>query len=402
MNHLICLSIVVASFMFQAVMPMNASDFTLNVFGNANMDDTIDEKDIEYVEGIVNGKNDVTKLADANYDGKIGDEDIDQINSIISGTEKELIFEDCNGKNTTVHKPLNKIIAIQSSSIEALRILDAYDDVVGIDEWTLTNYPTLCSGLNAQSVGAHADLDAETIIKLNPDVVICRSRDQDIEKKLEGTGIDVVRHFLTNPETYLSELKTLSYILDREDEALAYCEWYEKTQDKLLEKTLKLSGDEKPNVLWYRFEGESGKKTTCGGDTIYNSILEIAGGKNAALNINDYPELDTEWALKQNPDVILGVSFAGGYETGNSSILRQRYEDIINTTGFEHISATKNKKIFIIYSALGGPCDKAYIAKWLHPDLFTDLDPVSIQQEYISKFLHLDFDIKAQGAFVYP
>lgn len=402
MNRLVWLSTIVAFCILQAIMPVNASEFTLNVFGNANMDDTIDEKDIEYVEGIVNGTNDATKLADANYDGKIDEMDIDQINSIISGTEKELTFEDCNGKNTTVHQPLNKIVAIQSASIESLRILDKYDDIVGIDEWTLTNYPTLCSGLGAQSVGAHADLDAETILKLKPDVVFCRSRDPNIEKKFEGTGIDVVRHFLTNPETYLSELRTLSYIFDREDKALAYCEWYEKTQDKLLEKTLNLSDDQKPNVLWYRFEGESGKRTTCGGDTIYNGILEIAGGKNAAANIKDYPELDTEWALKQNPDVILGVSFAGGYETDNSSILKQRYEDIVNTTGFDHISAIKNGNVFIMYSALGGPCDKAYIAKWLHPDLFPDLDPVSIQQEYISNFLHLDFDLEKHGAFIYP
>jgi len=70
----------------------NASDFTLKVLGNANMDDTIDENDIKYVEGIIKGKNDVTKLADANYDGKIDEKDISQINSIISGTVESRMF----------------------------------------------------------------------------------------------------------------------------------------------------------------------------------------------------------------------------------------------------------------------------------------------------------------------
>lgn len=37
------------------VMPVNASDYTLAIFGNANMDDTIDERDIEYVDGVING-----------------------------------------------------------------------------------------------------------------------------------------------------------------------------------------------------------------------------------------------------------------------------------------------------------------------------------------------------------
>jgi iron complex transport system substrate-binding protein len=389
--------------MFQAVMPMNASDFTLKVFGNANMDDTIDEKDIEYVEGIVNGKNGVTKLADADYNGKIDEMDIDQIKLIISGTEKELTFINCHEQNSTVHKPLNKIVAIHSSTIESLRILNKYNNIVGVDEWTFTNYPTLCSGLGAESVGAYADLDAETILKLKPDVLICsRTHDPNIESKLNGTGIDVVRLWLTKPETNLSELRTLSYILDEEENALDYKEWYDNVMDTILEKTSILSDDQKPNVLYYRFAGDSGKKTTCGGDTVYNGTLEIAGGKNIAVNLIDYPELDTEWALKQNPDVILGVSFSGGYEMENSNMLKERFEDIITTTGFDQLSAVKSGKVFVMYSALGSLCDKAYIAKWLHPDLFTDLDPVSIQQEYISKFLHLDFDIKAQGAFVYP
>ena len=50
-----------------AVMPANAADCTLGIFGNANMDDTIDEDDIAYVEGIIEGTNEETELADANY-----------------------------------------------------------------------------------------------------------------------------------------------------------------------------------------------------------------------------------------------------------------------------------------------------------------------------------------------
>ena len=47
-------------------MPADASDFTLEIFGNANMDDTIDELHIEYVQGIIDGTDDETELSDAN------------------------------------------------------------------------------------------------------------------------------------------------------------------------------------------------------------------------------------------------------------------------------------------------------------------------------------------------
>ena len=53
--------------------------FILDIFGNANMDELINAKDITYVEGILNGANKQTDLADANQDGKIDQADIDWI-----------------------------------------------------------------------------------------------------------------------------------------------------------------------------------------------------------------------------------------------------------------------------------------------------------------------------------
>ena len=53
--------------------------FTLGIYGNANMDGTIDEMDIAYVEGVINATNASTNLSDANYDGKVDSSDLDQI-----------------------------------------------------------------------------------------------------------------------------------------------------------------------------------------------------------------------------------------------------------------------------------------------------------------------------------
>jgi len=41
-------------------------------------------------------------------------------------------------------------------------------------------------------------------------------------------------------------------------------------------------------------------------------------------------------------------------------------------------------------------------AKWLYPDLFGDLDPEQVHQEYIDRFQNVDYDLKEHGAFVYP
>ena len=43
----------------------------------------------------------------------------------------------------------------------------------------------------------------------------------------------------------------------------------------------------------------------------------------------------------------------------------------------------------------------AYMAKWLYPELFKDLDPKAIHQEYLTRFQGLDFDLDGHGVFVY-
>ena len=44
----------------------------------------------------------------------------------------------------------------------------------------------------------------------------------------------------------------------------------------------------------------------------------------------------------------------------------------------------------------------AYLAKLFYPDLFQDIDPEAIHQEYVDRFLKIDFNVKDNGTFVYP
>ena len=67
---------------FLVIGPVSAYDFTLSVYGNANMDDIIDEDDITYLKGIISGVNEKTQFADANYDGIVNEDDISRIESI--------------------------------------------------------------------------------------------------------------------------------------------------------------------------------------------------------------------------------------------------------------------------------------------------------------------------------
>jgi iron complex transport system substrate-binding protein len=113
---------------------------------------------------------------------------------------------------------------------------------------------------------------------------------------------------------------------------------------------------------------------------------------------------------KENPRYIfVGVESYGdgGYETNDMSKMAATKEQVMNRTELANIDAVKFNDVYCLdYLLLLGAGNNiigtAYLAKLFHPDLFQDIDPEAIHQEYVDKFCRIDFDIRSQGAFVYP
>ena len=145
----------------------------------------------------------------------------------------------------------------------------------------------------------------------------------------------------------------------------------------------------------------------CSGINIAHDI--VGSGKWA------YPVVDPEWVLEQNPDFIVRPTFGGDWGYAIDEIQKQKWEmemeavreETMNRPGWEKIKAVKNGDVYIVSgdiasSGLTGFVWAAYMAKWFNPDLFEDLDPEAIHQEYIDRFLRIDYDLDEHGVFVYP
>jgi iron complex transport system substrate-binding protein len=384
------------------------SDFTLDIFGNANMDDRIDDSDISYLQDIIKGSNERTKLADANNDSVIDEKDIEQTKLIISGEETELTFIDCDGITVTIKKPLKNIVAAGHSGVlEAVRVLKAGDQIVGMEDDYLNNYGDvfLADLSNTPSVGTWKEPDFEKIIELKTDLIISSNRGSvDFANKLKGTDIQVIHLRLSDTDSVLPQILILGYLLDKRDEAQAYREWHDNLDNYFKDRLSTVPKETWPKAFWIR-----PGKTTCSGNSSYQGALEKAGGINIAKDLpSNYPAIDQEWILKENPDVIFGISFDVGYkcDSNNLTALKTLYDEITGTPEYKNIKATKDGRIFVtsytpVLSA-GYFAGVAYIAKWLHPELFYDLDPQEIHQEYLNKFQGIDFNLNKHGAFVYP
>ena len=381
-------------------------DFVLDIYGNANEDDTIDMRDLTYVKLIFFGKKPETELADAKYDGKINPLDFIQIKLIIVEKEKELTVVDSADRIVTVNKPVERIVVLMPPDAEAIQILNARDKVVGVSTSIPERKASFPELSKLPSIGTGATPDFEAILNLKPDAVLVYARSVKIYSEQLPDSIAVIGLDFHRIKPMREELEKLGYVLDKKNEAEEYYDWYEGYWDKIKSRTEGLSEDEKPRVY---FGFGSWFYITRGlGD------YEIAGGINIAADLEipyipGYVNVDPEWVVAQNPDIIDvgGWGTPGGYEEDDPSGMKESRDAIMNRPELANVNAVKNGKVYVThYDTVTGPgmciIGIAYYAKWFHPELFEDLDPQAIHQEFVDRFKRIDFNVYEHGVFVYP
>ena len=384
---------------------------TLEIYGNANEDDTIDMRDLTYVKLIFFGKKPETELADAKYDGKINPLDFIQIKLIIVGKEKELTIVDSADRIVTVKKPVERAVVFEVAHPEAIQAIKATDKVVGVGKYT-KKYPILLPEFSEDKypcVGTMYSPDIEKILELRADAVIlyAGSWADKYQEKFEDVGLIVLRFNCYKPgDIYAKEVTELGYILDRRDEAKELIDFHQGWMNMIKDRVEKLSETEKPRVyleaLPYAYKAK-------GKGTGYNQHIELAGGNNIFGDIEGSVDVDPEEVIMRDPEIIIGDAthiHIGGYDKDAKDIaeLKKVREDIMNRPELREVTAVKNGKVYIITHATvcGELITVAYYAKWFHPELFKDLDPKAIHQEYLTRFLGLDYDLDTHGVFVYP
>ena len=393
----------------------------LDVFGNANEDDTIDMRDTTYIKLVIFGKKPKTDFADANNDGKVSMLDVGQTKLIILGKEKKLTYIDILGDAETVNKPIRRLANIGCFGSQVTRMFGAMDILLPIVGGDYTKkYPTFYPEISKwQIVGSKPDeIDFEEILSLKPDAVQTNIEanwalpkgPQDkrtFKEKLPGIPIICVN--MREPYVISRSLRTYGYILDKEEEAEEFIDWYEGYFNTIKSRTEGLSEDERPRVYIERTK----PYVTKGASDRFGQAISLAGGNNIAANLpltGHSINVDPEWVIEQNPEIIIrGVICQAGscsYETDDPSEMASWRQEILDRPELANVDAVKNKRVYALdnnWMSGGGNTiiGTAYMAKLFHPDLFNDIDPQTVHQEYVDKN-HIDFNVREHGVFFYP
>lgn len=386
------------------VMPGLASGYRLEIFGNANLDDTIDELDIAYLEGVINGTNAPTNLSDANYDGQINQHDIDQIKMIMMNDESELILKDSIDRVVKVKMPVERVALLNKYCAEAIQIFGVQDRVVGV-ETEAKEYTYLPEVSSLPALGKAGEPDLEAIVSHNPDLLITwySTNVPDLEKGLPQ-AIPIIDLSFTKPANLSRDVKTLGYIFGTVDEADDYIENFHDKYINLIESRIgRLSEDERPKVY---LECNAPCKTY-GNTTGAHQMMVLAGGTNIFDDVSGIPVVDPEAIIDKNPEIIIrGAYTDAGYSFDNSSKIAELRAEIMDRSGFDKIQAVTSNNTYIIdvnlHYGLDYPIGLVYFAKTIHPELFSDVDPMKVHQEFLTDILGVDFDLRENGVFVYP
>lgn len=150
------------------------------------------------------------------------------------------------------------------------------------------------------------------------------------------------------------------------------------------------------------YYGDPTDPTRTTGNSTTQDELEFSGGINIFADLDGYLTVDPEEVIIRNPQVMYAWTKCPlGYNTTDTGPVEECRQAIMDYPGFDQIDAVKSGRVYFISSdtqSVHPSIFQYYLAKWFHPDLFEDVDPVAIHKEWMERFLGIEY----QGVYAYP
>jgi iron complex transport system substrate-binding protein len=289
-----------------------------------------------------------------------------------------------DGKPVTLPCKPSRIIAANSDVAEMMIALSAGGSIVGVTETTKNVSYILDKIPQAQSIGDWQTPSIERMLALQPDAVIsyASSKPKNLDQ-ITAANITIIYLDCYRLPKLAQDARALGILTGHEESAEKYARLVENTTTTVMRRIATLPGDQIPMVY---FEGYS-DFTAAGTGSGSDELLVMAGGKNIAAGLSSSsPKVSAEWVVVQKPSYIMKVV----------SVKDARpYPEIVramaNRTGWSTIPAVQQNHINLFSSSIEyGPksyVGLAYTAKILHPDLFNDMDPKMMLDDYATHYV---------------
>ena len=337
---------------------------------------------------------------------------------------------DIAGRVVEVEKNPSKVVIGEGRMIYSIALLDQDDPFQRIVGWKddmikfdpdayrkyLDAYPKIA---DLPSFGSPYtdEWNLEAVISQDTEVVLMnlgnllKAQESGIIEKLDEAGIATIFvDFRQDPtQNTMPSLQLLGRIFDKRDEADAFGDYYQAQMKLIYSRVQGIADEDKPIVFIERAAGYNpGKCCNTFGAANLGRLVDLSGGRNwGSLKSPGFSTaVSLEAIFADDPEVIIGTggnwaeanpateAVLFGYEA-NQVAVQERLAVLAAREGWPELSAVKNGRFHSVYhqfynSPYHFVAMQAF-AKWLHPDLFADVDPNATMKELHDEFLPIGY-----------
>jgi hypothetical protein len=396
----------------------------LRVYGNANMDNYLDQKDLDFLRQIVDGKvvwdRNTYPLADADGDYYITENDYKLVQRFLNGEKCTMYYMDWDNARSSIDYPLLNVLnggygihSMFSTGLDMGIILGFYDKFtymsngdIGPSDMDTTLYP------NVDKMGVFNDMRLtadhyETFIKEKIKITLGDKRWYDdtfisaVEKNYSKYNLNIIKLPLNRAIadiTWEDTMITLGVMCNLQDKSAPYIQYLEKVEKKIAEAVQKSSAGTKNYIMPYTAPGYDlnpmyvdarGTGTTVMADVITMEMLPLESAVSVTA-ADGFDEVEAEVIISYNPDVLIISSF--GYASSKSMTVKEY------TTHFDEIAKIfrtmgYKKPIYGIAfenCSMAGPAFILTLASKIWPSSFNESEAWDLMYEYYDKFTNFN------------
>lgn len=337
---------------------------------------------------------------------------------------------DIAGRTVEVTKDPQKVVIGEGRMIYSIALLDKddpfqriagwKDDMVKYDPDAYRKYlEVFPHAADIPSFGSpySDEWNLEAVISLGTEVVLMnlgnlmKAQESGIIEKLEEAGVATVFvDFRQDPtQNTLPSIQLLGRIFDRRDEADAFSDYYQSQMKSIYLRVDQIPVEDRPIVFIERAAGYNPDKccNTFGAANM-GRLVDLAGGRNwGSFKTPGFSaKVSLEAIFSDDPDIIIGtganwaeanpatVAVLFGYEA-DEAMVQERLAALAAREGWPELSAVNNGRFHSVYHQFyNSPYHfiaMQAFAKWIHPELFADIDPDATMRELHDSFLPIDY-----------
>lgn len=323
---------------------------------------------------------------------------------------------DITGRTITLPRPAKRLLIDDGRYLIALSLM-VDDPVALVAAWPhdvhrlgdaayeayRSRFPAIAD--KPRIASSSESLSVEQILDVAPDVAVFRSGlgpSPEQVRLIEAAGIGVVFiDFFSQPlENLEASLAILGKLIGAEERAQAFIDFRKARVGRITDRIAATPGLVRPRVF---LEVHAGLTECCNspGRGNVGNYIELVGGHNIGAEVlpGAFGKLGIEFIIDSEPDIYIATGGpqtekAGGFVIGPQFSPEQSRASLAKMAARPGIASLppveRGEVRGLAHQLLNSPLDilvAERLAKWIHPELFADVDPDATLAELNARFL---------------